>query len=58
MGIAEQHGVIHAAGMAVEGLKPVVAIYSTFIQRGFDHLIHDVCMQGLPVILRWTGQEW
>ncbi|MEW6348227.1 MAG: 1-deoxy-D-xylulose-5-phosphate synthase [Thermodesulfobacteriota bacterium] len=50
VGIAEQHGVIHAAGLAVEGLKPVVAIYSTFLQRGFDHLIHDVCMQKLPVI--------
>lgn len=50
VGIAEQHGVIFAAGLALEGLKPVVAIYSTFIQRGYDHLIHDVCMQGAPVI--------
>ena len=50
VGIAEQHGVIFAAGLALEGLKPVVAIYSTFIQRGYDHLIHDVCMQGLPVV--------
>jgi 1-deoxy-D-xylulose-5-phosphate synthase len=50
VGIAEQHGVIFAAGLALEGLRPVVAIYSTFIQRGYDHLIHDVCMQGAPVI--------
>lgn len=50
VGIAEQHGVIFAAGLALEGLKPVVAIYSTFIQRGYDHLIHDVCMQGVPVV--------
>ncbi len=50
VGIAEQHGVIFAAGLSLEGLKPVVAIYSTFIQRGYDHLIHDVCMQELPVI--------
>jgi 1-deoxy-D-xylulose-5-phosphate synthase len=50
VGIAEQHGVIFAAGLAREGYRPVVAIYSTFIQRGFDHLIHDVCMQGFPVV--------
>lgn len=50
VGIAEQHGVIFAAGLAVEGYKPVVAIYSTFTQRGYDHMIHDVCMQNLPVI--------
>ena len=50
VGIAEQHGVIFAAGLASEGYKPVVAIYSTFMQRGYDHLIHDVCMQGHPVV--------
>ncbi len=50
VGIAEQHGVIFAAGLAREGFRPVVAIYSTFIQRGFDHLIHDVCMQNFPVV--------
>lgn len=50
VGIAEQHGVVYAAGLAAEGFKPVVAIYSTFIQRGYDHLIHDVCMQGFPVV--------
>ncbi|MEI8181249.1 MAG: 1-deoxy-D-xylulose-5-phosphate synthase [Desulfomonile sp.] len=50
VGIAEQHGVIFAAGLAREGFKPVVAIYSTFMQRGYDHLIHDVCMQNLPVV--------
>lgn len=51
VGIAEQHGVIFAAGLASEGHKPVVAIYSTFMQRGYDHIIHDVCMQGFPVVL-------
>jgi 1-deoxy-D-xylulose-5-phosphate synthase len=48
--IAEQHAVTLAAGMACEGLKPVVAIYSTFLQRGYDQLIHDVALQNLPVI--------
>lgn len=51
VGIAEQHGVVFAAGLAVEGFRPVVAIYSTFMQRGYDHIIHDVCMQKLPVVL-------
>ena len=50
VGIAEQHGVTFAAGMATEGLKPVVAIYSTFLQRGFDQIIHDVCLESLPVV--------
>ncbi len=50
VGIAEQHGVVFAAGLASEGYKPVVAIYSTFMQRGYDHLIHDVCMQEHPVV--------
>jgi len=50
VGIAEQHGVTFAAGMALEGFKPVVAIYSTFLQRGFDQIIHDVCLESLPVI--------
>ena len=50
VGIAEQHGVVFAAGLAKEGYRPVVAIYSTFIQRGYDHLIHDVCMQKFPVV--------
>jgi 1-deoxy-D-xylulose-5-phosphate synthase len=48
--IAEQHAVTFAAGLAVEGLKPVVAIYSTFLQRAYDQLIHDVALQNLPVI--------
>ncbi len=48
--IAEQHAVTFAAGMAAEGLKPVVAIYSTFLQRAYDQLIHDVALQNLPVI--------
>lgn len=50
VGIAEQHGVTFAAGLAADGLKPVVAIYSTFLQRGFDQIIHDVCLQKLPVV--------
>ena len=50
VGIAEQHAVTFAAGMAVEGLKPVVAIYSTFLQRAYDQLIHDVALQGLAVV--------
>ncbi|WP_395685618.1 1-deoxy-D-xylulose-5-phosphate synthase [Caenimonas koreensis] len=50
VGIAEQHSVTFAAGLACEGLKPVVAIYSTFLQRGYDQLIHDVAIQNLPVV--------
>ncbi|MDD5298531.1 MAG: 1-deoxy-D-xylulose-5-phosphate synthase [Rhodocyclaceae bacterium] len=50
VGIAEQHAVTFAAGMACEGMKPVVAIYSTFLQRAYDQLIHDVCLQNLPVV--------
>ncbi|VVE13260.1 1-deoxy-D-xylulose-5-phosphate synthase [Pandoraea morbifera] len=50
VGIAEQHAVTFAGGMATEGLKPVVAIYSTFLQRGYDQLIHDVALQNLPVM--------
>lgn len=49
VGIAEQHAVTFAAGMAVEGLKPFVAIYSTFMQRALDQIIHDVALQNLPV---------
>ena len=48
--IAEQHGVTMSAGMAAEGLKPVFAVYSTFLQRGYDQLLHDVCLQKLPVV--------
>ena len=51
VGIAEQHAVTFAAGLACEGLKPVVAIYSTFLQRAYDQLIHDVSLQNLPVVL-------
>ena len=50
VGIAEQHAVTFAAGLACEGLKPVVAIYSTFLQRGYDQLLHDVALQNLPVV--------
>ena len=49
VGIAEQHAVTFAAGLACEGLKPVVAIYSTFLQRGYDQVVHDVILQKLPV---------
>lgn len=50
VGIAEQHAVTFAAGLACEGLKPVVAIYSTFLQRGYDQMIHDVALQNLPIV--------
>jgi 1-deoxy-D-xylulose-5-phosphate synthase len=50
VGIAEQHALTFAAGLACEGLKPVVAIYSTFLQRAYDQLIHDVCIQNLPIL--------
>ena len=50
VGIAEQHGVTFAAGLASEGLKPVVAIYSTFLQRAYDQILHDVCIEALPVV--------
>jgi 1-deoxy-D-xylulose-5-phosphate synthase len=50
VGIAEPHAVTFAAGLATQGLKPVVAIYSTFLQRSYDEIIHDVCLQNLPVV--------
>jgi 1-deoxy-D-xylulose-5-phosphate synthase len=50
VGIAEQHAVTFAAGLAAEGFRPVVALYSSFLQRGFDQLCHDVCLQDLPVL--------
>jgi len=50
VGIAEQHAVTPAAGMAAAGLKPVVAVYSSFLQRGYDQILHDVCIQNLPVV--------
>jgi 1-deoxy-D-xylulose-5-phosphate synthase len=50
VGIAEQHGVTFAAGLAAEGMRPVVAIYSTFLQRAYDQILHDVCIDSLPVI--------
>jgi len=49
VGIAEQHAVLFAAGMALQGMKPVVAVYSTFLQRAYDQIVHDVCLQGLDV---------
>jgi 1-deoxy-D-xylulose-5-phosphate synthase len=51
VGIAEQHALTFAAGLAADGMKPVVAIYSTFLQRGYDQLLHDICLQNLPVLL-------
>ncbi len=51
VGIAEQHALTFAAGLACDGLKPVVAIYSTFLQRAYDQLIHDIAIQNLPVVL-------
>ncbi len=50
VGIAEQHGVVFAAGMAIAGYRPVVAMYSTFLQRAYDPIVHDVALQGLPVV--------
>jgi 1-deoxy-D-xylulose-5-phosphate synthase len=50
VGIAEQHAVTFAAGLAVEGFRPVTAIYSTFLQRAYDQVLHDVCLQDLPVV--------
>ncbi|MBI5042265.1 MAG: 1-deoxy-D-xylulose-5-phosphate synthase [Nitrospirae bacterium] len=50
VGIAEQHGVTFAAGLAAEGFRPVVAVYSTFLQRAYDQIVHDVCLQNLPVV--------
>ncbi|OGP99194.1 MAG: 1-deoxy-D-xylulose-5-phosphate synthase, partial [Deltaproteobacteria bacterium RBG_19FT_COMBO_52_11] len=51
VGIAEQHGITFAAGLAAEGFIPVVAVYSTFMQRAYDQILHDVCLQKLPVVL-------
>lgn len=50
VGIAEQHAVTFAAGLATQGLRPVIAVYSTFLQRAYDQIIHDVCLQNLPVV--------
>ena len=50
MGIAEEHAVTFAAGLAAGGMKPVVAVYSSFLQRAYDQIIHDVCLQDLPVM--------
>lgn len=50
VGIAEEHAVTFAAGLAAGGLKPIVAIYSSFLQRAYDQILHDVCLQNLPVV--------
>lgn len=57
MGIAEEHAVSFAAGLALGGMIPVVAIYSSFLQRAVDQIVHDVCMQNLHVILPLTGRD-
>ena len=49
-GIAEEHAVTFAAGLAAGGLKPIVAVYSSFLQRAYDQILHDVCIQNLPVV--------
>ena len=51
MGIAEQHGLTFAAGLAADGFRPVAAIYSSFVQRGYDQVFHDICLQNLPVTI-------
>lgn len=58
VGIAEQHAVTLAAGMATQGLVPFCNIYSTFLQRAYDQVIHDVALQKLPVIFVWTVLVW
>lgn len=50
MGICEQHAVTFAAGLASQGARPLVCIYSTFLQRAYDQVVHDVCLQNLPVV--------
>src|SRR5271157_2243720 len=50
VGIAEQHGVVFACGLAIAGLRPVVAMYSTFLQRAFDPIVHDAALQNLPIV--------
>ena len=50
VGIAEQHAVTFAAGLAAGGLKPIFAVYSSFLQRAYDQILHDVCIQNLPVV--------
>lgn len=51
VGIAEQHALVYCAGLAAEGFRPVFAVYSTFLQRGYDQLVHDICLQHLPVLV-------
>ncbi len=58
VGIAEEHAVTSAAGMAAAGLKPVVAVYSSFLQRAYDQVIHDVCIQNLPVVFCVDRADW
>ena len=58
VGIAEQHSVALATGLAMGGMRPVVALYSTFLQRAFDQTVHDVCQNDQPVLSRSTGPGW
>ena len=57
MGIAEEHAVTFAAGLASTGLHPFVAIYSSFLQRAYDQMLHDVCIQDLPVTFMVAAEE-
>ena len=58
VGIAEQQAILFAAGLALQGVKPVAAIYSTFLQRAYDQIVHDVCLQRLTSCSRWTAPAW
>ncbi len=58
LGIAEQHAVTLAAGLATQGMLPFCAIYSTFLQRAYDQIIHDVALQNLPVVFCIDGPDW
>ncbi len=58
VGIAEQQAVLFASGLALEGIKPVVAIYSTFLQRAYDQIVHDVCLQRLNVVFAMDRAGW
>ena len=58
VGIAEQHGVTFAAGLAAEGMRPFAAIYSTFLQRAYDQVVHDVAIRTCPFVSRWIARGW
>ena len=58
VGIAEEHAVTFAAGLAAGGMRPIFAVYSSFLQRAYDQVLHDVCIQNLPVVFPSTGRDW